>query len=49
MFAHISTSYCHLHEKVLLEKPYDPPANPHDIIKCVEWMDEDLVNSMTKK
>ncbi|XP_026472331.1 putative fatty acyl-CoA reductase CG5065 [Ctenocephalides felis] len=49
MFAHVSTSYCHLHEKVLLEKPYDPPANPHDIIKCVEWMDEDLVNSMTKK
>ncbi|XP_044017829.1 putative fatty acyl-CoA reductase CG5065 [Aphidius gifuensis] len=49
MFAHISTAYCHLEEKVLEEKPYPPPADPHKIIKCVEWMDDDVVEAMTAK
>nr|XP_022902012.1 putative fatty acyl-CoA reductase CG5065 [Onthophagus taurus]XP_022902013.1 putative fatty acyl-CoA reductase CG5065 [Onthophagus taurus] len=47
IFAHISTSYCHLGEKVLYEKVYPPPANPHQIIKTVEWMEESLVENMT--
>ncbi|KAK0166937.1 hypothetical protein PV327_004403 [Microctonus hyperodae] len=49
LFAHISTAYCHLEEKVLGEKPYPPPADPHKIIKCVEWMDDDVVEAMTEK
>lgn len=49
LFCHVSTSYCHLHEKLLLEKPYPPPADPHKIIKCVEWLDDDVVNAMTDK
>ncbi|XP_044738347.1 putative fatty acyl-CoA reductase CG5065 [Chrysoperla carnea] len=49
LFIHMSTSYCHLHVKHLLEKPYDPPADPHNIIKCVEWMDEDVIESITDK
>lgn len=49
MFAHISTAYCHLEEKILGEKPYPPPADPHKIIKCVEWMDDDVVEAMTDK
>lgn len=49
LFAHISTAYCHLEEKVLGEKPYPPPADPHKIIKCVEWMDDDVVEAMTDK
>ncbi|XP_074109609.1 putative fatty acyl-CoA reductase CG5065 [Cotesia typhae] len=49
MFAHISTAYCHLEEKVLGEKAYPPPADPHKIIKCVEWMDDDVVEAMTSK
>ncbi|XP_069702748.1 fatty acyl-CoA reductase 1-like [Periplaneta americana] len=48
-FLHISTSYCHLKERVLYEKLYPPPADPHKIIKCVEWLEEDVVNAMTKK
>ncbi|XP_076643125.1 putative fatty acyl-CoA reductase CG5065 [Halictus rubicundus] len=49
LFAHMSTAYCHLEEKVLGEKPYPPPADPHKIIKCVEWMDDEVVEAMTDK
>ncbi|KAJ8687687.1 hypothetical protein QAD02_023481, partial [Eretmocerus hayati] len=49
LFAHISTAYCHLEEKVLGEKPYPPPSDPHKIIKCVEWMEDDVVEAMTDK
>lgn len=34
---------------MLGEKPYPPPADPHKIIKCVEWMDDDVVEAMTEK
>jgi len=49
LFCHVSTSYCHLNEKMLLEKPYAPPADPHKIIKAIEWLDNDVVNAMTEK
>ncbi|XP_076618338.1 fatty acyl-CoA reductase 1-like [Colletes latitarsis] len=49
LFAYISTAYCHLEEKILEEKPYPPPADPHKIIKCVEWMDDNVVEAMTDK
>ncbi|XP_046616963.1 putative fatty acyl-CoA reductase CG5065 [Neodiprion virginianus] len=49
LFAHISTAYCHLEEKLLGEKPYPPPADPHKVIKCVEWMEDDVVEAMTDK
>ncbi|KAJ1520549.1 hypothetical protein ONE63_003666 [Megalurothrips usitatus] len=48
-FAHVSTAYCHLNESVLYEKPYPPPADPHNIIKCMEWMSDEVAESMTKK
>nr|ARD71193.1 fatty acyl reductase [Spodoptera exigua] len=49
VFIHISTAYCHLHEKLLEEKPYPPPADPHQIIQAVEWMDEETIANMTPK
>uniref|UniRef100_A0A182M294 Fatty acyl-CoA reductase n=1 Tax=Anopheles culicifacies TaxID=139723 RepID=A0A182M294_9DIPT len=49
MFGYVSTSYCHLNEKLLLEKPYPPPADPHKVIKAVEWLEEGVVDGMTKK
>ncbi|XP_020291327.1 putative fatty acyl-CoA reductase CG5065 isoform X1 [Pseudomyrmex gracilis] len=49
LFVYISTAYCHLEEKVLKEKTYPPPADPHEIIKYVEWMDDNVVESMTDK
>lgn len=32
-----------------MEKPYAPPADPHKIIKAIEWLDNDVVNAMTEK
>lgn len=49
VFNHVSTAYCHLKEKVLYEKAYPPPADPHMIIKLVEWMDERVIDSITEK
>ncbi|XP_055628468.1 putative fatty acyl-CoA reductase CG5065 [Toxorhynchites rutilus septentrionalis] len=49
MFGYVSTSYCHLNEKLLLEKPYAPPADPHKVIKAVEWLEDEVVEGMTSK
>ncbi|KRT84622.1 epimerase, partial [Oryctes borbonicus] len=46
-FVHVSTSYCHLGERLLYEKAYPAHADPHQVIKTVEWMKEDLVDVMT--
>jgi fatty acyl-CoA reductase len=48
-FLHVSTSYCHLNERVLYEKLYPSPADPHKIIKCIEWLEDEVVEAMTKK
>ncbi|XP_063632522.1 fatty acyl-CoA reductase 1-like [Cydia splendana] len=47
LFIHISTAYCHPHEKLLEEKPYSPPANPHKIIQIMEWMDDATAAAVT--
>lgn len=49
LFCHVSTAYCHLNEKLLLEKSYPPPADPEKIIKSVEWLDDDVVDAMTPR
>lgn len=47
LFCYVSTAYCHLHEKLLLEKPYPPPADPLLTISKVEQMDEKTAEAMT--
>ncbi|CAB3257576.1 unnamed protein product [Arctia plantaginis] len=49
LFIHISTSYCHLQEKLLEEKAYPPPADPHHIIQAMEWMDTETIKTVTPK
>ncbi|XP_053621900.1 putative fatty acyl-CoA reductase CG5065 [Plodia interpunctella] len=49
LFVQISTAYCHLHETLLEEKPYPPPADPHQIIEAIEWMDDDTIATLTPK
>ncbi|XP_047038839.1 fatty acyl-CoA reductase 1 [Helicoverpa zea] len=49
LFIHISTSYCHLHEKLLEEQAYPPPADPHHVIQAVEWMDDEAIAMLTPK
>ncbi|XP_054090510.1 fatty acyl-CoA reductase 1 [Zeugodacus cucurbitae] len=49
LFAYVSTAYCHLHIKTLYEKPYDPPANPHQVMQACEWLTDDEVSTIEKK
>ncbi|EFN87626.1 putative fatty acyl-CoA reductase CG5065 [Harpegnathos saltator] len=49
LFVYISTAYCHLEEKILRQRTYPPPANPDSVIKCVEWVDEEVIEAMTDK
>ncbi|XP_044260168.1 putative fatty acyl-CoA reductase CG5065 [Tribolium madens] len=48
-FVHLSTAYCHLNERVLYEKAYQPPADPDSIIKSCELMSNEAVNSIAPK
>jgi alcohol-forming fatty acyl-CoA reductase len=43
MFGHISTAYTHWNQRYLLEKPYPPIADPHEIIESVSKLSEDEV------
>lgn len=49
VFVHVSTSYCHLDEKVLFEKAYPPPTDPHKIIQSMELLDEPFVETISKE
>lgn len=48
-FCYVSTAYCHLEQKVLEEKAYPPLRNPHDVIKTVEELDDNMIEIMTPK
>lgn len=45
----MGTAYSHLHEKFLFEKPYPPPTDPYKVISACEWLDDNVINSITKK
>ncbi|KAK7604008.1 hypothetical protein V9T40_004281 [Parthenolecanium corni] len=47
-FLYTSTSYCHLNEKVLHEKAYPPPADPHKVIRAMELLEDELVDLISK-
>lgn len=40
LFCHISTSYSHLEEKILLEQFYSTSVDPHEALKIAETHDE---------
>ena len=46
---HVSTAYANCDKKEIGETVYPPPADPHKLMECVDWMDEDLLNSITDK
>lgn len=46
MFCYVSTAYAYVNEAFLFEKPYDPPTDPHKLIKSVELLQEDEVERM---
>ncbi|XP_044260169.1 fatty acyl-CoA reductase 1-like [Tribolium madens] len=43
LFIHISTAYAFPNVKVLYEKPYNPPKNPHEVLDMTKFgKDEDI-------
>jgi len=46
---HVSTAYANCDKDEIGEMVYPPPTDPHKLMDCVDWMDEDLLNSITSK
>ncbi|XP_020290772.1 putative fatty acyl-CoA reductase CG5065 isoform X2 [Pseudomyrmex gracilis] len=49
VFVHLSTAYCHVDQDELGEHIYDSPHDPHDIMRLVEWLDEEAIDFITPK
>ncbi|XP_039296931.1 putative fatty acyl-CoA reductase CG5065 [Nilaparvata lugens] len=48
-FIHLSTAFCHCEVDVLEERVYASPANPQDIMRAVQWMDETTLEMITPR
>lgn len=48
-FMHLSTAFCHVDQEELGECIFDPPHDPHEIMKLVQWMDEETLDLITPK
>lgn len=46
-FLHLSTAFCYCDQEVLLEKVYDCPQDPNDLIRLAEWMDAKTLEKIT--
>lgn len=50
LFCHLSTAFCHLDVKVLMEQFYSPPMDPHTAIAIVdEIYDEEAIEGIFSK
>lgn len=47
LLLHLSTAFCYCDKEVLLEKVYDCPHDPNDLIRCAEWMDAKTLERIT--
>ncbi|XP_011266457.2 putative fatty acyl-CoA reductase CG5065 isoform X1 [Camponotus floridanus] len=48
-FVHLSTAFCHVDQKELGERTYNSPDDPHDIMRLIEWLDENSIDFITPK
>ncbi|XP_063697921.1 putative fatty acyl-CoA reductase CG8306 [Culicoides brevitarsis] len=48
-FGYMGTAYCHLNEKLLLEKEYPPPTDPYKLIANCELLEDDVIEKNTPK
>ncbi|XP_050358546.1 putative fatty acyl-CoA reductase CG5065 [Nymphalis io] len=46
VFLHVSTAFCHDGVEILEEKMYPSKHNPFDVIECLKWMDDELLDSL---
>lgn len=49
VIVHMSTAFCYCDQEVLLEKVYDCPHHPEDLMRCAEWMDAKMLTDITAK
>ncbi|XP_036149633.1 putative fatty acyl-CoA reductase CG5065 [Monomorium pharaonis] len=48
-FVHLSTAFCHVDQKELGERTYDAPDNPYDVMRLVQWLNDDAIDLITPK
>lgn len=48
-FVHLSTAFCHCEFDTLDETIYPSPANPEDVMRTVEWMDDHTLEIITPR
>lgn len=49
VLVHLSTAFCHCDLEEMAEQMYPCPYDPHDIMRCVQWMDEGSLDKITPK
>lgn len=49
VFIHISTAYANCDRPFIEEMVYNPPVDPQKLIDVLEWMDDDMITSITPK
>lgn len=47
LLLHLSTAFCYCDKEVLQEKVFDCPHDPHDLMRCAEWMDVKTLEKIT--
>ncbi|KAF3421944.1 hypothetical protein E2986_04187 [Frieseomelitta varia] len=48
-FVHLSTAFCYADKEELDENVYKPSADPHDVMRLVQWLDESTIDLITPK
>ncbi|KAL0125702.1 hypothetical protein PUN28_004638 [Cardiocondyla obscurior] len=48
-FIHLSTAFCHVDQEELGERCYDSPHDPKDVMRLVEWLDDEGIDLITPK
>lgn len=48
-FVHLSTAFCYADKEELDEKVYESSADPHDVMRLVQWLDESAIDLITPK
>ncbi|XP_046466382.1 putative fatty acyl-CoA reductase CG5065 isoform X1 [Neodiprion pinetum] len=46
---HLSTAFCHVDQDELGERVYEANEDPRDVMRMIQWMDEDAINLVTPK
>jgi len=49
VFVHLSTAFCHVDKEELGERTYDSPDDPYDIMRLVQWLDDESIDLITPK